>query len=235
MKKGSLEIDSIRKACKITDKTFKYILPYLVEGVTEKQIVKRINKYIRKYSEGTAFKTIAAFGENSAEVHHQTPTNRKLKKGDIIMLDFGSRINGLCSDMTRTLFLGKASPEQKRMYNTVLEAQQQAIEQLNNLAIKQSVVKIKAYDIDKTAREYILLKGYPNMPHSLGHGIGRKVHSGLRLSPKSKSYLKPGMIFSVEPGIYIKDFGGARIEDTVLLTEKGIETLTKSAKKLIEL
>jgi len=233
MKKGSLEIDSIKKACKITDKTFKYILPYLVEGVTEKQIVKRINKHIRKHSEGIAFRTITAFGENSAQVHHQTPTNRKLKIGDIIMLDFGSRINSLCSDMTRTLFLGKASRKQKDLYNDVLKAQRQAINFLESSIINHK--SIKAFDADKIARDYLNSKKYPPMPHSLGHGIGRKVHSGLRLSPKSKSYLKPGMIFSVEPGIYIKDFGGIRIEDTVLLTEKGIETLTKSIKELIEL
>jgi len=232
MKKSTADIACITKACKVTDATFKYILPHLVENVTEKQIVKKINKYLRKNSDGLAFKTITAFGENSAEIHH-LPTEKKLKKGDIIVLDFGAKINGLCSDMTRTLFLGKASTKQKKMYNAVSETQQLAINLLKSSIINHK--SLKAFDIDKIAREYILSKGYPNMPHSLGHGIGRKVHSGLRLSPKSKAYLKPSMIFSIEPGIYIKGFGGVRIEDTVLINGNKIEILTKSMKKLIEL
>lgn len=231
MVRSKAKIQSIKKACKITDKTFKYILPHLADGVTEKEIVKKINKFIRNHSEGLAFKTIVAFGENSAEVHHQFPTERKLKKGDIIILDFGAKINGFCSDITRVLFFEKANRKQKDLYRDVLKAQQMAIDFLNNEIGKG---KIKALDVDKIARDY-LEKKYPTMPHSLGHGIGKKVHSGLRLSPKSKSYLKPGMIFSVEPGIYIKDFGGVRIEDTVLLTEKGVEILTKSTKEIIEI
>lgn len=234
-KNAADKIISISNACKISDRAFEYILPYLQEGVTEKKIVKKINDYLRKHSEGLAFKTIVAFGENSAEIHHQFPTEKALKKGDIIMLDFGAKINGYPSDMTRTLFFGKASQKQKSIYGAVYEAQQQAIEQLRSLAMKQSVVKIKAYDIDKIARDYIASKKFTPMHHSLGHGIGKKVHSGLRISPKSKAYLKPGMIFSIEPAIYVEGFGGIRIEDLVLLKKDKIEILTKSPKEMIEL
>jgi Xaa-Pro aminopeptidase len=231
MKRSLGDIESIKKACKITDTAFKYILPHLTEGITEIEIVKKINNYLRKHSDGLAFKTIVAFGENSAQVHHQFPTDRKLKKSDIIMLDFGAKINGLCSDMTRTLFFGKATQKQKRMYETVFMAQQKAIKFLE-LRIKNQEL-CKASEVDEIARDYIRKMGFGEMAHSLGHGMGRKVHSGLRLSPKSKAFLKLGMVFSIEPGIYIDNFGGVRIEDTVLINEDKVEILTKSTKELI--
>src|SRR5680860_625614 len=225
------KIYSIKKACRIGDKCFNFILPFLEEDVTEIEIVKLINVFLKKKSEGIAFKTIVAFGENSAEIHHQNPTNRKLKKGDFIMLDFGARINGYPSDMTRTLFFKKATNKQVDLYKTVLEAQKKAIDLLESFAKKQR--SIKAFDVDRIAREFIVSKKFEPMPHSLGHGIGKKVHSGLRLSPKSKTYLKPGMIFSIEPAIYIKGFGGVRIEDLILLTETKIKILTNSPKNII--
>lgn len=231
--KQKAKIDSIRKACQISDKCFDFILPFLKEDVTETEIVRLINYFLRKKSEGEAFKTIVAFGENSAEIHHQYPTHRKLKKGDFIMLDFGARVNGYPSDMTRTLFFGKTSKKQVNIYQTVLEAQRKAIDFLKSLTKKQ--LPINAFDVDKIARDFISSKKLPPMPHSLGHGIGRKIHSGLKLSPKSMTLLKKGMIFSIEPAIYIKGFGGVRIEDLVLLTEEKLEILTNSSKKLITL
>lgn len=233
MKRSTAEIEFIRKACRVTDAAFKYILPHLVENVTEKVIVKKINKYIRRHSDGLAFKTIVAFGENSAKIHHQFPTEKKLKKGDIIMLDFGTKVNGLCSDMTRTLFFGKANKKQKDLYLAVLEAQQLAIDYLESSILKHK--SVKASEVDKIARNYLSNKKYPPMPHGLGHGIGKKVHMEPRLSPKSKAYLKSGMVFSIEPGIYIKNLGGVRIEDIILINGNKIEILTKSAKELIEL
>lgn len=227
------KILSIEKACKVGDLAFDYILPCFKEGVTEKEIVKKLNKFIGSRSQGLAFKTIVAFGKNSSEIHHQKPTNKKLKKGDFIMLDFGARINGYPSDMTRTLFFGKASQKQKQMYQVVLKAQHEAIGLLKSLIVNHK--SIKAFDIDKIARDYILAKGFVPMSHSLGHGIGKKIHSGLKLSPKTKSYLKPGMVFSIEPAIYIKDFGGVRIEDLAVLTKNQLKILTNSPKQLIEL
>lgn len=231
MKKSTRDIEDIINACKVTDSAFKHIVPYLKENVSEKEIVKKINKFLRKHSNGLAFKTIVSFGENSSEVHH-IPTERKLKKGDIIMLDFGAKINGLCSDMSRTLIFGKATKKQKDLYLAVSKAQQIAIDYLKSSIAKTQTVK--AFDVDKIARDYLNSKNYPPMPHSLGHGIGRKVHSGLRLSPKSNALLKSGMVFTIEPGVYIKEFGGVRIEDTVMIIKQKVLILTKSTKELIE-
>lgn len=233
MKKSPQSIEAIKKACKVADLTFEYILPQLKSGVTEKEIVKKINKFIRGNSDGTSFRPIAAFGKNSSEIHHQHPTDTKLKNGDFIMFDFGAKIEGYSSDITRTLFFGKATEKQKRLYQAVLEAQLRALEFLKSSIINNKSIPSK--EVDKVARNFLLSKKYPEMPHSLGHGIGKKVHSGLRLSPKSKSNLHPGMVFSIEPGIYIKNFGGVRIEDTVLLKENELEILTTSPKHLIEL
>jgi Xaa-Pro aminopeptidase len=127
--------------------------------------------------------------------------------------------------MTRTVFFGKPTLEQKRLYETVLNAQQKAIDLLSSPS--------KSSLIDKTAREYITLKGYPTIPHSLGHGIGLEVHEAPHLSPKSKDILKEGMVFSIEPGIYITGSGGVRIEDLVVLTKSGPKLLTHSPKTLI--
>ena len=134
--------------------------------------------------------------------------------------------------MTRTVFFGKATNKQKKMYQTVLEAQKRAIELLNTkyLILNTSKKSIKASEIDKVARDYIISKNYKTIPHSLGHGIGLEVHESPRLSPKSKDILKPGMVFTIEPGIYIPDFGGVRIEDVVLLEESHTRLLTISSK-----
>lgn len=227
--KTDLKISSIRQACRITDSTMDFISSQFKEGVTEIETVKEINKYIKKQSDGIAFRTIVAFGKNSAEIHHQYPSKKKLKKGDFIMLDFGAKVNGYCSDITRTFVFGKPSKEQKKIFKTVLNAQKKAIEALNEISFYS---KIDPRKIDRIARDYIVSKGYPNIPHSLGHGVGKKVHSGFRISPKSKSMLKSGMVFSIEPGIYIKGFGGVRIEDLILLKDDGIEILTKTHKKI---
>lgn len=224
------KINSIKKACSVTDLAFAHIISKIKEDVSEKEIVKEINKFLKNKSEGIAFRTIAAFGKNSAQIHHQFPTDKKLKNGDFVMLDFGAKINGYCSDITRVFVFGKASKEQLKMFNTVLKAQELAIEKLRSLAIEK--LPIKPYELDRIARDYIVSKGYSTIPHSLGHGVGKKVHSGLKISAKNKRNIKPGAIFSIEPGIYIKDFGGVRIEDIILLKENDIEILTKSKREI---
>ncbi|MFH1186965.1 MAG: M24 family metallopeptidase [Candidatus Levyibacteriota bacterium] len=229
--KEKKEISSIMKACKVCDAAFKYILPHLKTGVSEKETAFKINKFIRNKSEGIAFKTIVAFGENSSEIHHR-PNNRELKKGDIIMFDFGAKINGYCSDISRTVFFKKITLRKKHIYDTVLKAQEKAIIYLNSSLKRKKL--ISGCDLDKIARNYISQK-YPNFPHSLGHGIGKKVQMSPKISPKSKTILKPGMIFSIEPGIYIKNFGGVRIEDLVLLTKNGVKMLTNSSREIIKI
>lgn len=231
--KTNEEIDKIRKACKLADKTFEYILGKIKLGITEKELAKKINSFIRKNGASLSFRTIVAFGKNSSEIHHKT-TLRKLKKGDIVMFDLGAKLDGYCSDITRTLFFGKATEEQKKVYQTVLKSHELAIQQFNNITIKQ-LKNIKASEVDKVARNYIVSQGYPTIPHSLGHGVGKIVHSGFKLSPKSKTILRTGMVFSIEPGIYLKGKFGVRIEDLVVLKENGIEVLTNSPKELIEL
>lgn len=239
------EIGKIEKACKIGDKAFDHVLKKIKVGLTEKQLAFELELFIKKQGFELSFPSIVAFGPNSSIPHHQT-SNAKLKKNSIVLLDFGVRFNNYCSDMSRTVFFGKASKEQKHMYEAVLKAQKKAFNCLNSLFIihNSKTKTVKARNIDKAARDYIVSQGYPTIPHSLGHGIGIEVHESPRLSPISKDELKPGMVFSIEPGIYIPGFGGIRIEDLVVLTQNGprfarearrARFLTRSPKHLIEL
>jgi Xaa-Pro aminopeptidase len=226
-----VEIESIKKACEITDLAFEYALLETKEGISEKQLAKKISSYIRKRSQGLAFKTIVAFKENSTHVHHK-PTSRKLKKGDNILFDFGARVNGFCSDLSRTIFFGKADKNFKKAYKTVLNTQEKSIKFVNLRLLKTK--KIRCKKVDSIARDYLISKGYPSIPHGLGHSVGKKIHQAPRFSPKSKHFLKENMVITVEPGVYLNDFG-IRIEDTILIGKIHTESLTRSSRKLIEL
>ncbi len=251
------EITAIEKACALGDKTFDYILTKIKPEISEKELAFEIEFFIKKQGADISFSPIVAFGANSSVPHHQTSNQQLAASNQLILLDFGVKIDNYCSDMTRTVFFGKATSEQKKMYNTVLAAQQKAIEYLERLTSDGGrTVKtprgwpnglprggeIKAVDVDRVARDYIINAGFPTIPHSLGHGIGLEVHELPRLSPKSKDILKPGMVFSVEPGIYVPGFGGVRIEDLVMLEPSGLprrqagpHLLTKSPKQIIEI
>ena len=224
--KNSDEISKIENACRLGDKTFAYILKKIKSGISEKELAFEIEFFIKKAGADISFPLIVAFGKKSAIPHH-VPTHDKLMKNQIVLLDFGVKLNNYCSDMTRTIFFGSANAEFKKMYETVLNAQ--------NLAIEQLKKQIRASEIDKTARDHIISKGYPTIPHSLGHGIGIQIHESPRLSPKSKDILKEGMVFSIEPGIYLPNSGGVRIEDLVALGKNGPRLLTHSPKEIIEL
>ncbi len=230
--KTSDEISKVEKACKLGDKTFEYVVKKIKKGVSEKELAFEIEFFIKKQGADISFPPIVAFGKNSSVPHH-LPTNNQLTNNQIVLLDFGIKLNNYCSDMTRTVFFGSANAEFKKMYQTVLEAQKKAIQQLNNLTMKQ--LAIKASEIDKIARDYITSKGFPTIPHSLGHGIGLEVHESPHLSPLSKDILKENMVFSIEPGAYVPGFGGMRIEDLVVLTRSGPKLLTNSPRQLIEL
>ncbi len=235
--KDKEEVEKIKKACEIGDLAFKYILKKLKVGVSEKEIAQILKRFIEGNNAEISFPAIVAFGKNSSVPHHQTgktilgPESSSGREGLIILLDFGVKWENYCSDMTRTVFFGEPSSKQKEIYNIVLEAQKKAIDYINS-QIKLGK-KIKTEDADKTARDYIIKKGYPSIPHSLGHGIGLEVHEQPYISIKSKEELKKGMVFSIEPGIYIENFGGVRIEDLYILGKDRLEQITNSSKELV--
>lgn len=225
MIKSKAEIESIKAAQKITDAAFSHILKFITVGVTEKEIALELEFFMRKMgSEGVAFDTIAVSGENGS-LPHGVPSDRKIKKGDLITMDFGAVINGYHSDMTRTVAVGEISAEKRAAYQTVLEAQNTALD-----AIKSGK---KCADIDKIARDIISEKYEGAFSHALGHSVGLEIHEEPNFSPKSKATLKENMVLTVEPGIYLKGKFGIRIEDMVVITKSGIENLTKSPKELI--
>lgn len=228
--KTEKEISLIGKACRIGDEAFKYILTKIKSGISEIQLAYLLENFIRERGFEPSFKTIAAFGLNSAIPHHQTGET-KLKKGDFVLLDFGVKFKNYCSDMTRTLVFDKASDKQRKIHETVLEAQRKAAEYIKHHTPE---VGVLAKDVDKEARDYILREGFSSIPHSLGHGIGIEVHEHPYLSPNSREILKDGMVFSIEPGIYLSNFGGVRIEDLFVIEKNKVSQLTQSKKELIE-
>ena len=220
------EIECIRKAAEISDSAFSYILDFVEPGLTEQEIALELELFMRHNgAEGVAFDTIAASGEYSALPHART-TNRVVKHGDMLLLDFGCKYNGYCSDMTRTVAVGGASAENIKVYNAVLAAQTAAIE-----VVKSGVV---CAAVDKTARDVITSLGYAGaFNHSLGHGVGMEVHELPLLSPKSDKKLAAGNCITVEPGIYLPGKFGVRIEDLVVVTEDGCVNLTNSTKEFL--
>lgn len=220
------EIDKIKKAQDITDKTFDYICGYLNDRLTEKDIALEIEYKMKSFgATGLAFDTIVASGINGA-LPHAVPSNKKLSKGEFVTMDFGAVFDGYCSDMTRTIAFGEVSIEQKKIYDTVLEAQ---ILALNGISDGKT-----GYAIDALAREYITQNGYGEyFGHGLGHSLGLDVHENPRFSPKCNDVMKAGMVMTVEPGIYISSKYGVRIEDLVIITKSSCEILTKSPKNLI--
>lgn len=226
--KTEKEVEYITKAANIADKAFSFILDKIEPGKTEKDIALMLEFYMLKSgAEGLAFETICASGVRSA-MPHGVATDKVIEKGDFVTLDFGCKYQGYCSDMTRTVVCGKASHEQKKIYNTVLAAQKAALS-----AIKPNVDN--AY-VDSLARSIIEEAGYGDkFGHALGHSLGLNVHESPNLSKKSVDKLKSGIFMTVEPGIYIENFGGVRIEDLVLVTYNGCVNLTTSEKELIEL
>lgn len=230
------EIQAIQKACLLGDKAFAFILKKIKPGMTEKDIAFLLETFIRKKGADIAFPTIVAFGKNAAVPHHKT-SDQRLTTNDLILLDFGVMYQHYCSDMTRTVFVGKAAQKQKHVYEIVLEAQNKAIKFIQKYCHAGRQIldnKLFSSDIDKAAREYILKKGYPTIPHSLGHGIGLQVHESPTLSPKSRDILQDGMVFSIEPGIYLPGKFGVRIEDLFTIQNNTLIQLTKSPRNLIE-
>ena len=220
------EVEAIRRACAITSAAFDAILPKIHEGMTEKELQIELDfTMLRLGADGNAFDTIIASGENGS-LCHAIPGSRKLRKGDMITMDYGAKVGGYCSDMTRTVALGEPSAEMRRVYDTVLHAQE---------TCEQALAAGKCcFDIDKLARDYIDSQGYAGrFGHGLGHAVGIDIHENPRLSMTCHDILQSGVVMTVEPGVYLPGVGGVRIENTCLVIEGGCEALTTAPKQLI--
>ncbi len=222
------EIGSILKAALAADVVFAEIVKEIRPGMTEVELAARIDFLLRRRSTDVPpFKTIVASGERSS-LPHASPTERVINKGDLVKMDFGASVDGYCSDLTRTVVMGKASAKQREVYQTVLDANLKAL-----AGIKAG---IKGSEADGLARQHIEAKGYGNkFGHSLGHGVGLEVHEEPRLSQKNDHPLAKGMVATVEPGIYIPGWGGVRIEDLVVIEDGGCRVLSSATKQMIEI
>ena len=222
------EQELLRKAEAIGDAAFAELLKVLKPGMTELEAAAELEYQMKRHgASGFSFDTIMASGANSS-MPHAVPTSKKLEKGDFVTMDFGCIYEGYCSDMTRTIVLGKADQKQKEIYETVLRAQ--------NAALAVIRAGMTGSQVDRAARQVIEDAGYGScFGHGLGHSVGLFIHEEPRLSPSDDTVLEAGMSETVEPGIYLPGFGGVRIEDLVIVTEEGCRNLTGSPKELIEL
>jgi len=220
------ELDNVIKAQRIAESALDYVLGIIREGMTEKQLALELDFYMLSHgADALSFDTIAVSGKNSS-LPHGVPSDKKIEKGDFITMDFGAVVNGYHSDMTRTVAVGFVSDEQKKVYETVLKAQQTALD-----GVRAGIV---CRDADALARNVISGAGYGEFfRHGLGHGVGVEIHEAPTVSPKGDTVLKEGMLITVEPGIYLPERFGVRIEDMVCVTENGCENLTKADKSLI--
>lgn len=223
------EIENIRKACEIADIAFKDVCTFIHAGVTEIEVAARLEGVMRRAgSEKPSFDTIVASGLRGS-MPHGTATQKPIEAGDFVTMDFGAKYQGYCSDITRTVVVGKASARQREVYAAVLETQKNV---LDAIAPGKSGRKIDALARENLKR-YDLARYFG---HGLGHSLGLEIHEEPRLSRYSTcESLVPGMLVTDEPGVYLPDWGGLRIEDTVLVTKDGAEPLTKCSKELIEL
>ena len=228
-RKDAAEIEDIRSAVAIADDAFRWVLDRLVPGATEREVAIDLEIRMRMSgAEAVSFPPVVGSGPLSAHIHH-SPGTRALEKGDFVMLDFGAKVNGYCSDLTRTVVLGAAEPEQIAQYALVLEAQEAAINQV--------APGVDAAYVDRRARQVISDAGYgDNFGHGLGHGVGLDIHEAPTLKKVSRDVLAPGDVVTIEPGVYLDGKGGVRIEDCVLVTETGHEVLSAAHKtELVQL
>lgn len=226
--KDEEEIALIREACKISDKSFEELLGYIKPGISEKDIEREFQYIMKKNgADDKAFDIIGISGVRTS-LPHGIPSDKLIEMGDFITLDFGAQVQGYKCDMTRTICVGKASDEQKKIYKIVEEAQKRGVEAVKAGALGKLV--------DKAARDVIEEAGYSEyFGTGLGHGVGLEIHELPFMSTTCEEHLEAGNVLTVEPGIYIPSWGGVRIEDTVLVTETGREVLTITTKELIEL
>lgn len=220
------ELAILREAAILADDAFMYIIKHLKPGVSEQDIALKLEIFMRERgATSSSFATIVASGERSA-LPHGVASERLIGNNEFVTLDFGAYYKGYCSDITRTVVVGQATPKHKELYDIVLEAQMHALEHIKP--------GMSGQEADALTRDIIKRYGYgDHYGHGTGHGIGMEIHEAPRLSPTSDSVLAPGMTATVEPGIYIPSFGGVRIEDDIVITAHGAERLTLSTKELI--
>jgi len=227
--KSSKEITTIKKACKITEQVFDYVVKNIKVGMSEQEVSNMmLSKALELGASGMSFDTIVASGVRSS-LPHGVASDKIIEANDMITLDFGVMYKGYASDMTRTICLG-SQPDAKHVeiYEIVMDALLKATK-----SVKPG---IKASHVDKVARDYITKHGYGQyFEHGTGHAFGREVHEKPYINPNDQTILEPGMVFTIEPGIYLKDFGGVRIEDDILVTKDGYEVLTHSDRDLIKI
>jgi len=228
MIKSATEIATIKQAAEIADQALANTLPLVKIGITERELANELDYQMAKLgSEELSFATILLFGERSA-LPHGIPSNRSLKQGDLILIDFGAVVNGYRSDMTRTFIFGQADTKQKYIYQLVQNAQKAAIDKLTE--------GVSGEYLYQQSANILLNSDYKDYAgEGLGHGVGLQLHEQPFLGPDCKTTIEQGCVITIEPGIYIPNWGGIRIEDDVVLTKNGLKILTQAPKELIEL
>ena len=224
--KDETEIQKMAEACRITSEAFEYILGVIKEGMTELEIARALENYMVTHgAQELAFHTIVASGENGS-LPHAIPGERRVRKGDMITLDFGAKVDGYCADMTRTVALGQPSDQMRHVYDVVFTAQQMAQDGLKAGKV--------CRDVDAIARDYIYAQGFSeNFGHGLGHSLGIDIHEAPRLSMLCTDITKENHVLTVEPGVYLPGVGGVRIENSCVVTKDGCYSLTTAPKELI--
>lgn len=226
--KDAAELDTLQKAVDIADAAFAHILTVLKPGLRELDVALELETFMRRLgAKGSSFDIIVASGERSA-LPHGVAGERIIGQGEFVKMDFGALYDGYCSDLTRTVVIGKPTEKHRELYDIVLEAQQAAIAGIR--------AGIAGRDGDALARNVIAARGYgEQFGHGTGHAVGLDIHESPRLSKNEETLLEPGMVLTVEPGIYLPGFGGVRIEDIVVVRDGGCEVLTRSTKDFITL
>jgi len=224
--KDETELDFIRSACKIADQGYEHILGFVKAGMTEKQVENELLYYMKSLgAQKESFDIIVASGPNGA-MPHAKASDRIIEYGDFVTMDYGVRMGEYCSDITRSFAVGEAREPIRTVYGIVKEAQEAAI-----AAVRPGRL---CREIDAVARDHIAAAGYgPNFSHNLGHSMGIACHEDPHFGPADETELEPGMVLTVEPGIYLEGVGGIRIEDDILVTESGCEVLTRATKELL--
>jgi Xaa-Pro aminopeptidase len=220
LKKGNDEVEAIKNSLSIAESAFQHFLKHLSPNMTEREAAWKMEQEIREAgADSLSFPTIAASGPNSA-LPHAIPGKRRFKNGEPLLFDWGAKLNGYCSDISRTVVIGQADETYRKVYTTVQDAQKFAMDKVRP--------GINGKTVDGIARNHIESKGYKGkFGHGLGHGVGLAVHELPRISPLKDAMLEPGMVFTVEPGIYLPDWGGIRIENMVIVREHGAEALNE--------